>query len=150
MPIDLSILGSPFYGNSGAPPAMVHPQYAQQPAPMTHYPAPTSNMGGMPAYGNGQYPVGQPAYSTPPPSFPPGSQPSSNGYPSNPQYPTPSSLSGPPTMPGMGQPPSSGPMQQSFPQARLETETIPNVVRTSAPFQSKSLNQHLLRFKCSN
>ena len=137
IPIDVSILVPPVYGHAGAPPAMVYPPYSQQPAPMMNYPVPNSNMGGMHAYGDGQYPGVQPTYNTPPPSFPSGGQPSSNGYPAPPQYPTPSSLSGPSMMPGMSQPLPNGPMQQPFPQARLETESIPNVVRTSVPRHSE-------------
>ncbi len=135
------------YLNSGLPPSssppqqldvptkMANPQFQNLPPPPPPN-QPLSHMNGVSPYQHSKYPRGQSPYNSPPPSFPPDNQPPlSTGYPSQPHYPN---LSGQPSLPGNqlnrpssypGQPPSSGPVQQPFPQSRIDSDMIPNVVR---------------------
>ena len=96
----------------------------------------SSHMGSAQPHKQNQHPNTQPSYNGPPSSFTPNIQPMPPaGYPQQSHYSNVPSL---PPMPGSqlngpspysGQAPSSGPVQQPFPQSRIDPNMVPNVVR---------------------
>jgi hypothetical protein len=131
------------------PPKMVNPPFPNSLPPPPPPSQPLSHINGASPYQRSKYPRTQSPYNSPPSSFPSDNQPPlPTGYPSQPHY---SNLSGSPSLPGNqlnapssypGQPISSGPVQQPFPQSRIDPDMIPNVVRQF--FSSNKRKHHFI------